>query len=198
MQQQTETKQSAKESRISAKRIAKMAIFAALAYAVSWIELPIFAATPVSFLKLDFGNVFILLSSFLFGPVEGIIVCLVKEGLRAITSSTGGIGELANILVTVSFILVPSVVYRFKKGLPVVIGTLAVACLIQIGTGLLTNRFINFPVFGELFMGGAEIGIELFYSTWPFIILFNVIKSVAISVLTVLLYKRIEKLLAKF
>lgn len=185
--------QNTKKAWFSAKRIAKIAVFAALAYAISWIEIPIIPAVP--FLKLDFGNVFILLSSFLFGPIEGIVVCLIKEALRAITSSTGGVGEIANFGVTTAFILVPSVVYRFKKGIPVVLGTMAIACCIQIAAGLLMNRFVNFPLYGSLM--GFD-GVELFFNVWYWIALFNLIKSVSVCALTFLLYKRLERLLDRF
>ncbi|MBO5526039.1 MAG: ECF transporter S component [Clostridia bacterium] len=187
-----EQKSKAKEL-FSAKRIAKIAIFAALAYAISWVEIPIIPAVP--FLKLDFGNVFILLSSFLFGPVEGILVCAVKEALRAITSSTGGVGEIANFTVTTAFILIPSVVYRFKKGIPVVLATMGAACFVQIGAALLMNRYVNFPLFGTLF--GFD-GIALFNASIWWIVLFNAVKSVSVCILTFLLYKRLEKLLNKF
>ena len=75
------------KKRFSAKRFALMGVFIALSYAVSFIEipLPLFGS---QFLKLDFGNVFIVLIAFLLGPIEGIIVCLLKEGLRCIGSSS--------------------------------------------------------------------------------------------------------------
>ena len=94
----------------NAKKIAIMGIFVALSYAVSFIEIPapFFGA---SFLKLDLGNVFITLIAFLFGPIEGVIVCLLKEGLRCITSSSLCAGELANFISTSAFILLPSICY---------------------------------------------------------------------------------------
>ena len=72
------------KQRFSAKRLAFMGVFVALSYAVSLLEipLPLFGA---EFLKLDFGNVFIVLISFLLGPMEGILICLLKEGLRCLT-----------------------------------------------------------------------------------------------------------------
>ncbi|MBO4988874.1 MAG: ECF transporter S component [Clostridia bacterium] len=185
--------QSAKKEWFSAKRIAKIAVFAALAYAISWLEFPIVPAVP--FLKLDFGNVFILLSSFLFGPIEGIVVCFIKEALRALTSSTGGVGEIANFGVTTAFLLIPSVVYRFKKGILVVLFTMAIACCVQIGASLLMNRYVNFPLFGSL---SNFDGVALFYEVWGAIVLFNAIKGISVCALTFLLYKRLEKLLARF
>ena len=174
----------------SASTIAKIAMFAALAFAVSYLEFPIFPAA--SFLQMDFSCVFVLLGGFMFGPVAAVIISGVKECLRLFTTGTGGVGELANFIVTFSFVIVPTLVYRFRKGLPVVILTLAVGCFLQVGVSLLANRYINFP----FFMG--EGAAENFSRLWWYVLLFNLIKSVAISMVTVLLYKRISWLLNKF
>jgi ECF transporter S component (folate family) len=182
------TEQTIKEH-FTAKRIVLMAVFVALGYAVSRLEIPIFPATP--YLKLDFGNVFILLIGFLFGPIEGVVVCVIKELLRLIGSSSSGVGELVNILATCSFILLPSIVYRFKKGLKYVVPSLAVACVIGTIVALLTNRFITFP----LYMGdGAK---DVFNNVFWFVLAFNAIKTVAVSVVTMLLYKRLSTLLKR-
>lgn len=176
--------------RLSAKRLAFMAIFVALAYVVSWWEIPVFpTATP--YLKLDFGNVFILLAAFLFGPVEGIVVCALKESLRMIGSQSGGVGELANMAMTTAFILLPSIVYQFRKGLRWVIPCLVAACFIGTGAALLTNRFITFP----LYMKGAAATV--FAEAFWFIVAFNLIKTASVSFLTVLLYKRLSNFLKK-
>ena len=165
-------------------------MFAALAFAVSYLEFPIFPAA--SFLQMDFSCVFVLLGGFMFGPVAAVIISGVKECLRLFTTGTGGVGELANFIVTFSFVIVPTLVYRFRKGLPLVVLTLAVGCFLQVGVGLLTNRYINFP----LFMGAGAA--ETFSQLWWYVLLFNLIKGVAISLVTVLLYKRISWLLNKF
>ena len=175
--------------RASAKRLAFMAIFVALSYAISFWEIPLFPATP--YLKLDFGNVFILLVSFLLGPVEGIIVCALKECLRMLGSSSGCVGELANMAATTAFILLPSIVYQFRKGLRWVIPCLIAACFIGTGAALITNRFITFP----LYMGGAAASV--FNDVFWFIVAFNMIKTASIGLLTVLLYKRLSNCLKK-
>lgn len=180
------------EGRFSAKRIAKIALFAALAYAVSWIEIPVMSWTPLSFLKLDLANVFVLLSGFLFGPIACVLVELTKELLRLITTQTGGIGELSNFVISMSFCLVPAIVYHFKKGLPTVIFTLLVGCVLQIAMGYLSNYFVMFP----LYMG-KEVGQKLCLDTWQYIVLFNAIKAVSVSLITILLYKRLRRLLDK-
>ena len=177
------------KKRLRAKRLAFMAIFVALSYAISFWEIPLFPATP--YLKLDFGNVFILLISFLLGPIEGVVVCALKESLRMLSSTSGCVGELANMATTTAFILLPSIVYQFRKGLHWVIPCLLTACFIGTGAALITNRFITFP----LYMKGAAA--RVFADAFWFIVAFNFIKTASVSLLTVLLYKRLSKFLKK-
>ena len=169
--------------RFSTKKLVTLALFTALTYVISMLSFPIFPATP--YLKLDFGNVFILLSGFLFGPIEAIAVCLVKEVLSLINSSSGGVGELANFIMTSSYVLLPAIVYRYRKGLKVVLLSLVGACAIGTVVATLTNRFIVFP----LYMGDKAPAV--FTSVFWFVVGFNLIKTVAISAVTFLLYKRI-------
>ena len=186
-QSKKERVKSVLKKRFSAKRVSLMAVFVALSFAVSLLDFPIFPATP--FLKLDFGNTFILLIAFLLGPVEGVIVCVLKEVIRIPTGSTGGVGELANMFATSAYILLPSIIYQYKKGLKFVIPSLAAACLLGTGAALITNRYINFP----LYMGAEAAAF--FAKSFYFILAFNLIKTVSVSILTLLLYKRLSNFL---
>ena len=179
------------KKRFTARRIALMGIFVALSLSVSFLSFPLFPGSPVSFLELDFGNVFILLISFLLGPLEGVIVCLLKESIHILAGSTGGVGELANILTTCVYILLPSIVYQYRKGLPMVAITLLSACILGTAAALLVNRFITFPIF----MG--EMGVAVFMGSFWWIVGFNLIKTFLIGFLTLLLYKRLSNFLKK-
>lgn len=186
------------KARFTAKRLAFMAVFVALSYAVSFLEIPMaFLGAP--FLKLDFGNVFIVLISFLLGPLEGVLVCLMKEGLRCLSSTSMCAGELANFLITSSYLLLPSIVYQYRKTLRVVIFTLSASCLIATGMALLSNRILIFPAFA-LLLGGDIYGMtvqEAFSAFWVALLVFNLIKTVAVGVATMLLYKRLSNFLKK-
>ena len=169
----------------SARRIVLIAVFSALAYVVSLFEFPIFPATP--FLKIDFGNVFIMLVGFLLGPIDAILACIVKEFLYFLVGSdTGGVGQVANFLMTSSYVLLPSIAYRLRKGLKIVIPSLVLAGVIATLTALLTNRFILFPLYG------ISDPKAFFPSVVWYLVAFNLIKTTAISVLTLLLYKRLS------
>lgn len=165
-------------------------MFSALAFVISLLEFSIFPAT--NFLKLDFSWVFILLAGFICGPISGIICCAIKELLRfLIYSQTGGIGELANFIVCVGFIIIPSVVYLYRKGIKVVIISLIIGAVVEICLALLSNRFVLFPLYMK------DSAKEVFNSVWYYIVLFNMIKTVVISLITFFVYKRISNLLHK-
>ena len=184
-------------NRFSAKRMALMAIFVALSFVVSILDFPIFPSA--GFLQLDFGNVFIALIAFLLGPMEGVIVCLLKEGLRCFISSTACTGELANFIITSSFILLPSILYQYKKSLKTVVISLSIACLIAVGVALFVNRFISLPLYA-IALGGAIFGMPVavfFAEYWGVMLAFNLIKTVSVSILTILLYKRLSNFLKK-
>ena len=185
------TEKEPKKNNISTtKKLAGTGVFAALAFVVSLLEFPIFPAA--SFLKLDFSLVFVLLAGFIFGPVSGIGVSAVKELLRFVMgSSTGGVGEVANFIVTLAFIVVPTVIYRYKKGFSTVIITLIIGCVLETAAALIANRFINVP----LYMG--DKAAEVFASLWQFVLLFNLIKTLAVSLVTIMLYKKVSALIKK-
>ena len=168
------------------KRIVGTACFSALAFVISFIEFPIFPAA--GFLQLDFSMAFILLSGFIFGPISAITTSFVKELLRfLIGSGTGGVGEIANFCITLGFVLIPTIVYKYRKGIKTVILTIGIGCIIEILLSLFVNRYVNFP----LYMG--DMAKDMFNKLWIYIVLFNAIKSVSVAVLTILLYKRTSK-----
>lgn len=178
------------KKKFSVKRIVFIAMFVALSYALSFFSFPIFPVTP--YFKLDFSNIFILLTGMLFGPVEGVIVCILKEILGITNSSSGGVGELANAIMTTSFILLPSIVYSKKKSTKAAMISLILACIIGTVAALITNRFIIFP----LYMGDGAAAI--FADAFWFAVAFNLIKTASISLITGLIFKRLVHFVKKY
>lgn len=186
----SELKKNTGNKKFSVKKVVVIALFVALSFAISLISFPIFPATP--YMKLDFSNVFILLTGLLFGPVEGVIVCILKEVLSILTSSSGGIGELANAIMTTSFILIPCIVHKIKPGTKALILSLIPACLVGTASALITNRFIIFP----LYMGDGAAAV--FNDVFWFAVAFNLIKTVSISLISAILFKRLVHFVKMF
>lgn len=190
--EQTQTVNKEKKVKFFTTRtMAVLAVLTAVGYGLSWLEFPLFPAAP--FLKLDFSTFATLFGGYMFGPVGALVI----EGIKQLIiwgtkSSTGGAGEIANFLMATAFVIAPTLLYRFKKGRGWVAVGLAAGCACQVGASLLCNRYINFP----LFMGAGAA--DAFASLWGYVLAFNAIKSVAISVLVFLLYKKLSFLLKNY
>lgn len=168
------------------KYIVMTAMFVALGYALSFLEIPMPA--PITFLQLDFSNLPTMLCGFLLGPIAMIVCEAAKQLLWFAThSSNGGVGQIANFCMTVAYAIVPSVMYMFRKGRKSVIISMAIGCVLQTLAALLINRFITFP----LYMGGGAA--SAFASLWVYLVAFNIAKAVIISVLTFFVYKSLSR-----
>lgn len=183
----TEKTKTMLRTHFSATHIAYMAVFTALAFVVTFLEFPIFPPAP--WFKLDFANVFFMLEGFLFGPVEAIVSITLKELLCLTKSGTMFVGEVANWIASVAYILIPSVGYRYRKGKAWVAVSLLLGSLLQIAVSLPANRFITYPLFMP------ETYAETFAATWYFVLAFNAVKSAAVSVIVFLLYKPFSRLI---
>ena len=187
------------------RKMALIGIFSAIASVLMFFELPMPFMPP--FLKVDPSGVPILLSSMLFGPTAAISVTLIKDVIHVLSTTTGGVGELADFLIMSSFSVVVGLIYSKRsdrKG--VLMATLAGTVTIAIVGGL-ANRFLLIPFFSKvmpleaIFAACAEInpaidGLNayIFFGAVPF----NVIKGLLLTVLTFLLYRKLEGFLKNY
>lgn len=192
-----------KKSSIQNVRMLTMtAVLSAIAFVLAFFEFPV-PLSP-SFARMDLSDLPALIGAFAYGPAAGILIELVKNALQLFTSSTGGIGELANFIMGSSFVAAAGLIYKFHKTKK----TAMLACLIAsvvIGiVATIVNYFILLPVF-EAFMPLDQL-IASFGEFIPFIktkldvvlfnaFPFNLLKGIGISIVTMLLYKRLTPIL---
>lgn len=180
----------------TATRMAYIAVFTAISYVLYLFDFSLMPGTPVSFLKLDFSNVFVMIGGFALGPVAGVIIAVLKELIHALTvGNTAFVGELANILFVIPYMLIPAIAYKYKKGIKTVILTLALGCVAQCVVSVPVNYWLNFPVFYLAYGGSWKAGQQLFLDVWYWAVLFNLIKTVLISACVLLLYKPLSRLI---
>lgn len=189
-----------------ARRISYIAMFSVLAAVLMYLEIPLFFAP--SFYELDFSEVPVLICTFYLGPTAGVTAELVKVILKIFLkgTTTAFVGDFANFVVGCSFILPASIIYHMKKTkktaiLGMVIGTITMTIF-----GSLFNAVYLLPKFSQLFglpldaiisMGTEINGAINSVSTLVLfcVVPFNLLKGVLVSLITGLLYKRVEKLL---
>ena len=178
------------------------AVLSAIAFVLAFFEFPV-PLSP-SFARMDLSDLPALIGAFAYGPVSGVLIELVKNALQLLTSSTGGIGELANFIMGSSFVVAAGLIYKHHKTKKTAILACLIASVIMGVVATVVNYFILLPVF-EAFMPLDQL-IASFGEFMPFIktkldvvlfnaFPFNLLKGIGISIVTMLLYKRLTPVL---
>lgn len=190
----------------SAKSVAFIAIFSAIAAVLMFLEIPLFFAP--SFYQIDLSEIPILICTFYLGPVSGVICEFLKVLLKLLLkgTSTAYVGDFANFALGCSMVLPASIVYHCRKSKRTAIWGLVIGSAVMTVFGSMFNAFYLIPKYVDLFgmpldviVGmGTEVnpaihslGTLVLFAVVPF----NIVKGLIVSVLTKLLYKRVERLL---
>ena len=179
--------------------LTRMAILAAIAFVLFLIQIPV-----VAFYKLDLSNIPVLLGAFSMGPVAGVVILAVKCLLALTRTTSAGIGDLADFIMSAALIIPASVIYHRNKTRKTALIGMAVGTLCMFVAGVLANKFIMLPFYmGAYHMDMAGIlkfanvaGVD---SEWKLLLMitapFNLLKGVILSVVTGLIYKPLSPLL---
>ncbi|MBR2131053.1 MAG: ECF transporter S component, partial [Oscillospiraceae bacterium] len=90
------------------------AMLGAIATILMFLDFPIPFLIP-PFIKMDFSELPALLAAFSLGPVSGMAVCLIKNAVNLLHTTTGGVGELCNFLLGCCFVVPAGLLYRYRK-----------------------------------------------------------------------------------
>ena len=189
-----------KLSRVRALTVTAM--FSAIAFVLMFLDFSV-PLIP-SFVKMDVSELPALLAAFGLGPVYGVMVCLVKNLIHLLITSTGGAGELCNFLLGTFFVLPAGILYqKMKSRKGAIIGSLIGAVVM----GLLSiplNYYITYPVYSN-FMP-IDLIIGMYQSIRPSVnglleclIIFNapftLVKGLLVTALCFLIYKPLSPLI---
>lgn len=190
----------------SARYITVTAVCAALGGVLMLLEIPLFFAP--SFYKMDLSELPVLFCGFFLGPVAGVICELLKVLIKLFLkgTTTAFVGDFANFAVGCSMILPATILYHVKKSKKSAIVGLIAGTLVMTVFGSLFNAVYLLPKFAVLYgtpmeviiaMGTKVNGSITSVSTLVLfaVVPFNILKGCVVSVLTFLLYKRVEKVL---
>lgn len=193
---------SRKTAVLSVRTISMTAMLSAVAYLLAFVEFPV-PLSP-SFARMDLSDFPALIGAFAFGPISGLLIELVKNALQLLTTSTGGIGEIANFLMGASYVVAAGVIYKHRKTKKTALLACVAASLVMGIAAALANYFILLPLF-ETFMPLDQL-IASFGAFLPFIhtkldivlfnaLPFNILKGLVIDGFTMLTYKRLTPIL---
>lgn len=178
----------------------------AMLSAVSFVLMGLDFSVPLmpSFIKMDLSDFPALLAAFSFGPVSGVFVCLIKNLLHLMRTQTGGVGELANFMLGVCYVVPAGLIYKRSKTLRnAVIGALVGSVAMAAGS-LLTNYFITYPVYYNFLPQEAVLGMyreilptvpNIFMCLLIFNVPFTFVKALLCSAVVFPLYKPLSPVL---
>ena len=184
------------------RKVTMTAMLATISYIMAFAEFPV-PLSP-SFARMDLSDFPALIGAFAFGPSIGVMIELVKNGLQLLSTSTGGVGELANFLMGSSYVLTAGLIYKWHKSKKTAVISCIAGSVVMGITAAVTNYFILLPMF-EVFMPMDQL-IESFGMFIPFIntkldvvlynaFPFNLLKGLVIGAFTMMVYKRLTPVL---
>ena len=191
---------------LTVSTLVKISIISAIGYILMFISVPLPMLFP-EFLKIDISDLTALLGGISLGPMAGVTIAFLKNLLQFITgmSTTGGVGEFANFLIGGSFVFTVSYIYSKKRNIQGVIIGLVSGIVVMTMVGCIANYFIILPFYATIgwsidavvSMGAAinpAIDSKMSFIIWM-IAPFNILKSGLMSLLTLPMYKKTEKIL---
>ncbi len=191
--------------KMNLRAITVTAILGAIGFVLMFLEfgLPIMP----SFIKFDFSELPALIASFAYGPVYGILVCFLKNALHLLVTSTAGVGELANFLMGIFFVVPAGLIYRYRKNrASALVGSLVGAITMGVAC-VAINYFLVYPIYYQIMIPEPVIlsayqailpGVD---SIWKSLLIFNLpfttVKGLIDALICFLIYKKLSPILKK-
>ena len=189
----------------TARRVSIVGICAAIATVLHMLDFPLLFLAP-DFYKVDFSELPVLLCGFYLGP-SATVAC---EGIKILLkllfkgTSTAFVGDFANFAVGCSLVLPATIIYHAHKSKHSAIVGLIVGSLCMTVFGSAFNAIYLLPKFAQLYgipldaiigMGAKINGKITNVTTFVMICVapLNLLKSAVVSLLTLLLYKRVAR-----
>lgn len=197
------------KSRNSTRRLVLTAILGAISTLLMIFEFPMPLIPP--FVKMDFSELPVILGGFIMGPVDGTLIAVIKVVLNLLINgtTTAGIGELANLIYSLGYMLPAVLIYhkiKTKKGavISLVTGTIITSII-----AVIMNIVVIFPVYAKLMgLDLAEI-VSMCASVNPYVkdmvslmifsmLPFNLFKYGVTSVIIFILYKKLSHFIRNY
>lgn len=188
------------------KKMVATSILAAISVLLYYfVKIPMSLILPFmpSFLDLHFSNVPIYIGGFMFGPLTGAVIAVLRMLVKLPYTSTLGVGELADLIIALLTVLVSSFIYnknKTKKGSIIALGSSVIVWVI---TAVIANWLFILPFYITLYsfetvyamlsiIPGITRANYMLYYILIAVIPFNLILSTVVSVVTFLVYKRVS------
>ena len=202
--------------KMNVKQMSVIAIFGALSIILYYFaKFNILSLFP-SWLDFQFSDVPALLVSFMYGPVSGVLVIIVRFFCKLPGTSTVGVGELADLLIGVTLCLVAGLIYKKHRSFKGALCALLIGMLSATFVATLSNYLILIPAYKNIAGfsqssltkamdaiisgGNGKVTDDNFMAYYLFVsvVPFNLLRYSMVFAITVILYKRLQQIIIMF
>lgn len=189
--------------RVNIRYLTVTAMLSAIAYILMFLDFSVPMFMP-SFIKMDLSELPALIGSFAFGPMCGVIICLIKNVLHLLITSTGGVGELSNFLLGAAFVLPAGLIYKYKRNRKSALAGSILGAVFMGAFSVVSNYFLVYPVYYNFMSKDAILAAyqailpnvdSIFDCLVCFNMPFTTIKGLCSVVITFVIYKHISPIL---
>jgi len=194
------------EKILTTRKIVIIGVFSAMSAVLMILEFPVPFAP--SFYAIDFSELPALIGAFAYGPVAGVMIefCKIVIKIFLKPTSTAFVGELANFVTSCMLVLPASIVYLFRKSRKNAMIGAAIGTAVMTVFGTCFNAVYLLPKFAQMFGMPLDAIIGMGTAINPaiqgitgFVVMcvapLNLLKGSLVSVLTMLVYKKISPVL---
>ena len=163
-----------------------------------------------SFLDVQFSNLPAILAGYIFGPLGGAIVIVIKTLLKLLIqpSHTAGVGELADLVIGLAVVIPSSIFYQKHKTKKGGIIALIIAGVCWVCGSVVANYFFLIDFYAAYLEGGMATLVKacegvipgineenfktlyVLYAALPF----NLMLASVVLIVTFIVYKHLSKI----
>lgn len=187
---------------VNVRYLTVTAMLSAVAYILMFLDFSV--PFMPGFIKMDLSELPALIGSFSMGPLCGVMICLVKNVLHLFITTTGGVGELSNFILGVTFVLPAGLIYKHKKTRKTALAGSLLGAVIMAVFSVVSNYFLVYPVYynfmpEDRILAAYQLILPSMKSILQCLICFNMpftfVKGLFSVVITFLVYKHISPIL---
>ena len=199
----TETSAKKQEQKISTRVMVGVAMLAAVAIVLQYLEFPIPMIIP-DFIKFDLSDLPALIGAFAYGPIAGVLIELVKNLIHCAASKSFTVGELSNFILGAAFTFTAGLIYARKKSKKSALIGGIVGAIIMGLISFPSNLYVVYPFYYNFMPEENVLAAyqkllpsmkSVFESLLVFNLPFTIVKGLISVAISMLIYKPLSPIL---
>lgn len=185
-------------------KLTTIAMLTAIGVILQYLEISI----PIvpSFIKLDFSDLPELIGALTYGPVAGVLICLIRNIIHMLASNSGFVGELSNFIIGAALALTAGLIHKkFPTYKGALTGSIA-GCFAMGIISLPSNFFVIYPLYYNVVGIPQETILDMYRILRPstesifeallvFNVPFTIIKGLICAAAAMAVYKPLDRVL---